>query len=225
MISAGVYRYMASKEIFFYKESENPYGCFSNFYQPCKIIDNGTTYTSSEQHFMASKARYFKDNDSLQKILAEKDPAKVKVLGRNVNGFNIDVWSKVSNDYMLDALRLKFSQNTQLRDILLGTKDAMLYEASPHDRIWGIGFSAETAQANRANWGENRLGKALMRVRKELLVKTKPAPTDPKPDPKAAPKPDPAASVKSVVKQDNSTNTAAASSANNSTNTDKKKHR
>ena len=222
MISAGVYRYMASKDIFFYKESEKPYGCFSNFYQPCTIIDNGTTYTSSEQHFMASKARYFNDNVRLQEILAENNPAKVKKLGRVVSGFNTDVWSKVADKYMLDALRLKFTQNAQLRDILLGTKDAMLYEASPNDRIWGIGYNAVSAQANRATWGENRLGKALMTVRKELLAKTTPAPTDPKPDPKAAPIPDPAVPVKSLVKQANRTNTAAASSANNSANTDKK---
>ena len=41
-------------------------------------------------------------------------------------------------------------------------------KASPYDRIWGIGFSAGKAGANRDDWGNNLLGKALMRVRDRL---------------------------------------------------------
>lgn len=41
-------------------------------------------------------------------------------------------------------------------------------EASPSDRIWGIGFDAEHAEGNEKDWGQNKLGKALMRVREKL---------------------------------------------------------
>ena len=41
-------------------------------------------------------------------------------------------------------------------------------QASPTDRIWGVGFGAADAEANRKDWGENRLGKAMMVVRENL---------------------------------------------------------
>jgi ribA/ribD-fused uncharacterized protein len=59
----------------------------------------------------------------------------------------------------------KFSQTKKIRDILLNTGDLELVEASPYDRIWGIGFKEEDAEANRNKWGANLLGKALIEVR------------------------------------------------------------
>ena len=41
-------------------------------------------------------------------------------------------------------------------------------QASPYDKIWGIGFKKENADKNRKNWGLNLLGKALVRVRSRL---------------------------------------------------------
>lgn len=52
--------------------------------------------------------------------------------------------------------------------MLLETGDRLLVEASPYDKIWGVGYSAANAAANEGNWGENLLGKALMRVRDRL---------------------------------------------------------
>jgi ribA/ribD-fused uncharacterized protein len=63
---------------------------------------------------------------------------------------------------------LKFSQNAKLKAVLLGTEDKLIVEASPSDRIWGIGFDAEHAGGKENEWGANKLGEALMRVRKEL---------------------------------------------------------
>jgi ribA/ribD-fused uncharacterized protein len=51
---------------------------------------------------------------------------------------------------------------------LLATGDRELVEASPYDRIWGIGFAAKNAEANRARWGQNLLGKAIMKVRARI---------------------------------------------------------
>ena len=36
------------------------------------------------------------------------------------------------------------------------------------DNIWGIGFTKDNAESNRAHWGTNLLGKALMLVRDRL---------------------------------------------------------
>lgn len=61
---------------------------------------------------------------------------------------------------------LKFTQNESLRKRLLETGDRELAEASSFDRVWGIGYSAgEAAKAPRDSWGQNLLGKALVRVR------------------------------------------------------------
>ena len=52
----------------------------------------------------------------------------------------------------------------------MGTGEQVLVEASPYDQIWGIGLSAEDADASQPEkWrGLNLLGFALMRVRSEL---------------------------------------------------------
>lgn len=54
------------------------------------------------------------------------------------------------------------------RSLEAESADRTLEQASPKDRIWGVGYDAEHAEANRADWGENLLGKALMRVRARL---------------------------------------------------------
>lgn len=48
------------------------------------------------------------------------------------------------------------------------TGDRKLIEASPFDKIWGIGFSKDKVPVNRRMWGMNLLGKALMNARTKL---------------------------------------------------------
>ncbi|KAI0426963.1 hypothetical protein F5Y09DRAFT_47359 [Xylaria sp. FL1042] len=54
------------------------------------------------------------------------------------------------------------------RDVLLATGTRELVEASPRDRIWGVGFGAKNAVNNRHRWGKNLLGKCLMEVREQF---------------------------------------------------------
>ena len=54
-------------------------------------------------------------------------------------------------------------------------KESDNMKASPYDRIWGIGFPAANAGVNTDNWGENLLGKALMRVRDRLRTEVESA--------------------------------------------------
>lgn len=67
----------------------------------------------------------------------------------------------------------KFDQNEKLKKVLLETGDRILVEASPNDRIWGVGFNTEQALGKEDQWGENKLGKALMRVREQLKANLK----------------------------------------------------
>lgn len=121
--------------IYFYSHTKSNYKCFSNFYG-CKIEDkNGTKYSSSEQYFMAEKARRFDDFETLEKILESDTPSEAKKLGRQVKNFDVDMWDKLRYSIMLDICHLKFSQNKQLGDILRSTGGAKIAEASPRDTI------------------------------------------------------------------------------------------
>lgn len=141
----------------------------SNFFET-EIIYKGLKAYSSEQIFMAEKALCFNDQESYQKILQEKDPAKCKKLGKKVKGFKEDKWNEVKFQIMVMALTLKFSQNLELKKKLLATGNKTLVEGSPYDRVWGVGLKWDDPLIlNSNNWkGENLLGKALMQVRESL---------------------------------------------------------
>ena len=64
----------------------------------------------------------------------------------------------------------KFTQHPDLGRFLAGTGPRVLVEASPSDRIWGIGLRASHPDAARpSRWrGLNLLGFALMNVRDQL---------------------------------------------------------
>lgn len=148
-----------SQTMYFYRTAHP----FSNFH-PSEFTEDGVTYRWAEQYLMARKARLFGDGERL----AARTPAECKALGRRVTPYADAVWTRERYAAALDMLRLKFGQNAALREALLATGDAPLVEASPTDRIWGIGFSEGEAEAHRHAWGENLLGRALMEVRAEL---------------------------------------------------------
>ena len=96
------------------------------------------------------------------------DPQKLKSLGRKVPNFDDRAWHKERFNIVVEGNYQKFSQNPKLKRRLLATGTRELVEASPRDRIWGVGFGAKNALKNRSRWGLNLLGKALMEVRERL---------------------------------------------------------
>ena len=149
-------------------------GVFSNWYSSPFEID-GIWYSTSEQFMMAEKARLFNDEQTLAKIMSTVDPADQKRYGREVKGFNKDKWEAVARDIVYKGCLAKFSQNEDLKKVLLNTVGTTLVEASPEDKIWGIGLRKDDPRAkNRATWlGTNWLGECLNRVRDILLVSEK----------------------------------------------------
>lgn len=108
------------------------------------------------------------DDEVAMKILAATTPAAAKKLGREVRDFDQGVWDQNCEGVVERGNLLKFSQDKRLKEVLLGTGNREIVEASPNDRVWGIGFNSEEAVGREGAWGENKLGKALMKVRMEL---------------------------------------------------------
>ena len=128
------------------------------------------TYRSTEHWMMAEKARLFADEATLARILAARSPAEAKKLGREIQGFQPEIWETHKYEIVKTGNWHKFSQNPELRQFLLATNDRVLVEASPVDAIWGIGLAADSPDAeNPYRWqGPNLLGFALMEVRDQL---------------------------------------------------------
>ncbi|WP_432946870.1 NADAR family protein [Kribbella sp. CA-253562] len=143
--------------------------CLSQWFHAPFTVD-GVRYPTAEHWMMAGKARLFGDFEAEQRIVAASHPQQAKALGRQVSGFDTETWQEHRFDLVVEGNIHKFEQNDALRDYLLGTGERVLVEASPLDRIWGIGLAATDDRAeNPAQWrGLNLLGFALMRVREQL---------------------------------------------------------
>lgn len=143
--------------------------CFSQWY-PTPFVLAGQRYATAEHFMMAEKARLFADEAALGRILQAKSPGAAKKLGRTVAGFDEQRWSERRFQIVVAGNLAKFGQNEDLRAFLLATGKRILVEASPVDRIWGIGLSRDDERAERPDaWrGQNLLGFALMVVREEL---------------------------------------------------------
>lgn len=120
---------------------------------------------------MYQKAMLFQDEDMASKIMATKDPKKQKGYGRKVANFDGLKWDLEKVRIVEEGNYHKFmhpaegGEGDKLRLMLLETGARKLYEASPFDRIWGIGFHALNAEAFESAWGENLLGKAIESTR------------------------------------------------------------
>jgi ribA/ribD-fused uncharacterized protein len=132
--------------------------------------EDGTELGSAEHWMMWRKALLFGDAEVADQVLAARTPAEAKDLGRRVRGFDDDVWTDHRWEVVVAGSVLKFGADPVLRDYLLGTRNRVLVEASPRDRIWGIGLAADSPYAEQpGHWrGLNLLGFALMEARARL---------------------------------------------------------
>lgn len=139
---------------------------------------------------MYHKALLFEDTKTAAKILADPSPRTARSLGRKVTPFSEETWAANRERIVTEASLAKFSrpvsedsfrrgngdeaaefpesEGGRLKAALLATGDREIVEASPRDRIWGVGFGAKDAGSQRERWGLNLLGKALMEARRIL---------------------------------------------------------
>lgn len=156
-------------------------GPFSQWH-PSSFNVDGQDYRTAEHYMMAGKATTFDDPAALSAVHSTVHPRDVKAIGRQIKGYNEEVWKKVRYQIVCRGTYEKFRQNPELLDILLLTRDQEIVEASPYDAIWGVGLSEEGAARWYKEWvsmtarapadkdwpGLNLLGKALMAAREML---------------------------------------------------------
>lgn len=166
---------VTDKYVFFYGEWP------SNF-QRCEIkwtnpVDGKThIFKTTEQGFMYRKAFLFGDMEIADRILKTDNPSFCKQLGRKVKGYDNDVWDAVRYMYFHELNYLKYTQNEFLKKKLLNNEyDGKIFvEASPHDRIWGIGFREDDPMiSDESKWGQNLLGKVITDVRRIIIEEEK----------------------------------------------------
>jgi len=140
--------------------------CFSQWFESPFTI-NGLTYRTTEHWMMAQKALLFNNREIYRKIVNCENPGEAKELGRQVIGFDENIWRE--NRFDIDRLGNihKFNQNREMGEYLLKTGNRTLVEASPVDTIWGIGLTKDSSEIdNIYTWrGLNLLGFALMETR------------------------------------------------------------
>lgn len=153
------------KFIFFFTEKD----WLSQFY-PAPFEAHGIKFPTAEHFMMYRKAMTFEDKKTAEKVLRARTPKEAKALGKKVKGFTNEYWDPIKESIVIHGSILKFNSNEVLKKKLLATGNKILVEASPYDKIWGIGIGEHHLDATNPNhWrGQNLLGKCLMEARNIL---------------------------------------------------------
>ncbi|MFJ5839590.1 NADAR family protein [Streptomyces shenzhenensis] len=143
--------------------------CLSQWWPSPFAVDT-VEYATAEHWMMAEKARLFGDAEAERRVLAAEHPSQAKKAGRLVRDFDESVWERERFRIVVEGSVHKFGAHAGLREFLLNTGGRVLVEASPVDRVWGIGLAADDEAAeDPERWrGPNLLGFALMEARERL---------------------------------------------------------
>lgn len=147
------------QDVRFYRASEKPFGAFSNLFRR-EIEFEGEIYPTSEHAYQAGKAR---KPEVKAWLMAAPSPALLAMAAHGLYYWDVTPgWSQRKFDRMRGVLYAKFTQHSDLRDLLLSTGSARLIETATVDnevnRLWG--------EVN--GQGRNMLGELLMELRQKL---------------------------------------------------------
>ena len=154
--------YVTTDTHFFYGKHSK----LSNFH-PAQIKEGPNTYCCQEQYYCYHRAKFFQDQEAMKKIMKTTDPVQMK--RTTITNFDKGKWEKESERIMEYGVYLKFTQNEILGEYLKNTEGKDLVEANPSDTIWGIGMGMKSEKIqDKQNWGQNKMGKILMKIRENL---------------------------------------------------------
>jgi hypothetical protein len=121
---------------------------------------------------MWRKAQLFGAPQAMQDAILVAGPAEARKIGRQVPKFVDSIWQVAARPLVAEGNYAKFAQNRAALDQLLATSGTTLVEASPWDRLWGIGLDADDPRAlTRTTWrGRNWLGEVLTDTRDTFLA-------------------------------------------------------
>lgn len=137
------------------QEFSGEYEFLSNFYF-APVTYDGLEYLCSEAAYQAQKTGDLEERAKFQLYLASRAKRRGKKLGLRSD------WEQVKDRIMYEIVLAKFTQNSELAQQLLATGDAELIEGNNWgDTYWGV-YKGQ---------GQNKLGKILMDVRHQLLIK------------------------------------------------------
>ena len=143
-----------TEPILFYKTNE-PFGCFANFSRHGITLDE-KFWPTTEHYFQAQK---FAGTEHESIVHQAKTPGDAARMGRDRARPLREDWEAVKDDVMRRAVKAKFEQHPDIRQILLETGEAELIENTTDDHYWGIGTRGD---------GKNMLGVILVEVREML---------------------------------------------------------
>lgn len=134
-------------------EFRGKYFPFSNFFNQ-KVEYNNLTFINNEAAFQAQKTL----DEDIKKEFCNIFAGDAKRKGKEVN--LREDWESIKDNIMYELVLYKFSQNKNLKLLLIETGQEELIEGNSWgDDYWGVPFGKT---------GQNKLGKILMRVRSEL---------------------------------------------------------
>ncbi|KAK5965317.1 hypothetical protein GCK32_002306 [Trichostrongylus colubriformis] len=143
---------------------------FSN-HQLCRhLLIHEQNFSSAEQFYMWTKARFCKDFSAANAVLYLKDPKMIKQVDSQLKNVDMNEWMKFSWKVRMKAAMAKFKQNRRMRYQLFRTIGSTLVEANVDDTYWGIGLSIDDPNiADPSKWrGANVMGEVLMQIRDVL---------------------------------------------------------
>jgi ribA/ribD-fused uncharacterized protein len=153
--------------IYFWRETEPVYGCFSNWFSS-PFTEDGKHFPTSEHYLMYHKSLLMGDKIIADAILNAVTPKRVKDLGRMVSNWDEEKWVANREKIMYRGLLAKCNAHPRIKKCLLDTGARLLAEGSPYDRIWGVGITRVQGLSG-AHWkGLNLLGISLMSLRDDL---------------------------------------------------------
>jgi len=161
----GAKVYTDEKLVFFYG------GIFSQWAKCdffCQSLD--IPVNCAEQAMMLHKAKLFNDEEAYFAIQNNTNPREQKAIGRQIKNWDDKAWDEVKYELVRGINYDKFTQSPAWKELLFFTQSYLLVEASPYDKIWGIGIGVDNPDLlKQETWGQNLLGKAITEVRQGIF--------------------------------------------------------